>query len=135
MKRLIMAACVVGLLVALPLSHVARANEVEKYRICHVNKGNEVVTIEVLWFEIDVTFGREIIVDLEGKIDHLYISDHGDRKMVREGAGFFEQVIALVFKGKAIPLWEDLRDLLREKGVKLPNANCVLLAHGGDDNG
>ena len=103
MKRLMIIACVVGVLVALPLSHVAMANGgANKVGMCHLNDANDYIDLYI----VVIYFGKEISVSGNGGAvcDH---ESHGD------STHYFA------------PLPDWAIDLLERFGLDLPNADCV----------
>ena len=71
MKRVLVAVCVAGFVLAIPLSRAAFAAPKAKVAICHVNSANGVFS----WFGSTMAFGREIEVSENAVADHLA---HGD---------------------------------------------------------
>ena len=103
MKRLIVVLCVVGFIVALPMSHLAFAGKgpAPKVEICHVNSANDVVVLGTLV----IAYGRVIEVSENAVAAH---EAHGDMA----SPGFFY-------------MSEEARENNDEIfGVSLPNANC-----------
>ena len=105
MKRLIVVLCVVGFIVALPMSHLAFAGKPEekpaKVEICHVNSANDVVVLGT----VVIAYGRVIEVSENAVAAH---EAHGDMA----SPGFFY-------------MSEEARENIEEIfGVSLPNANC-----------
>jgi hypothetical protein len=102
MKRLIVVLCVVGFIVALPMSHLASAAKPQtKVAICHVNSANDVLYLE------DgnvVTFGRVIVISENAVATH--VAQHGDSTEYAD-------------------LDKATRDAVEDYyGIRLPNANC-----------
>jgi hypothetical protein len=104
MKRLLLVACILAFLAALPASHLALAchGPASKVSICHVNSANGVGFDATTGAQ--VFFGRVINISENAVAAHLA---HGD---------------SLSYYG---PFDEAERDLLEvQYGIKLPNANC-----------
>lgn len=100
MKRLLVMLGVVAFLAALPLSHLAWAEEPCLVPICHVNSANDVFSFD----DTLLVFGRVIEIDENAVQAHL--DEHGDSL-------FYET------------LTEEEREALElELGITLPNANC-----------